>query len=169
MDVRRLVPRTDQVLADPRLRAAADQLGRDTVKQAVAGAQARVRSGEIAPGAVADTAVAALPTSLSTARPVLNATGVVLHTNLGRAPLSPAAVEAVVGSAGYADVEYDLSTGQRARRGRGTLAALQVAVPAAESVLAVNNGAAALVKPSIRKLLGCTFRMQPVSGPTAAA
>jgi len=145
VDPRRLVPRTDRVLADPRLQAASQRFGTATVKDVVVAAQARARRGEIAPDAVADAAVAALPTSLTTARPVLNATGVVLHTNLGRAPLSPAAVAAVVGSAGYADVEYDRETGQRARRGRGTLAALAQAVPAAESVLAVNNGAAALV------------------------
>jgi L-seryl-tRNA(Ser) seleniumtransferase len=76
---------------------------------------------------------------------VINATGVVLHTNLGRASLSSAALEAVLGSAAYADVEYDLQTGRRVRRGAGTLAALQQAVPVAESAMVVNNGAAALV------------------------
>ena len=133
------------MLEDPRLQAATDRLGRDLVKQVVVAAQARARAGEVAPDEVADAAVAALPPSASSARPVLNATGVVLHTNLGRAPLSPAAVEAVLASAAYADVEYDLQTGRRAPRGRGALAALADAVPAAESVLAVNNGAAALV------------------------
>jgi len=127
------------------LQVALDRLGRDTVKRVVVDAQARARAGEIGPDGVADAAVAALPRSLSTSRPVLNATGVVLHTNLGRAPLSPAAVEAVLDAAGYADVEFDLGTGRRARRGRGTLAALRDAVPAAESGLVVNNGAAALV------------------------
>jgi L-seryl-tRNA(Ser) seleniumtransferase len=145
VDPRRRVPRTDRVLEDPRLQAALERFGRDTVKRVVVEAQSRARTGEIEPEAVADAAVGALPTSLSTARPVVNATGVVLHTNLGRAPLSPAAVQAVVGAAGYADVEYDLGAGRRARRGRGALAALQEAVPAAGSVLAVNNGAAALV------------------------
>jgi L-seryl-tRNA(Ser) seleniumtransferase len=145
VDPRRLVPRTDRVLADPRLQDATARLGRDTVRHAVTAAQAAARAGDIAPEDVADQAVAALPRSLSTARPVLNATGVVLHTNLGRAPLPPAAVEAVVAAAAYADVEYDLATGRRAGRGRGALAALAAAVPAAESVLVVNNGAAALV------------------------
>jgi len=145
VDPRRLVPRTDRVLEDPRLQAAAQHLGRDTVKQAVVRAQSAARAGDVAPEAVADLALTSLPLSLGTARPVLNATGVVLHTNLGRAPLSPAAVEAVLGSTSYADVEFDLATGRRARRGRGALAALADAVPAAESVLVVNNGAAALV------------------------
>jgi L-seryl-tRNA(Ser) seleniumtransferase len=144
-DPRRLVPRTDRVLADPRLQAATQRLGAAVVKRAVTAAQAQARAGEIGPDTVADVAVAALPHSLSSTQPVINATGVVLHTNLGRASLSPAAVEAMVGSAAYADVEYDLATGQRSRRGRGALAALAEAVPAAESVLVVNNGAAALV------------------------
>ncbi len=76
---------------------------------------------------------------------MLNATGVVLHTNLGRARLSESAGQAVQRAAGYLDVEFDLATGRRARRGRGVLAALGQAVPAAEAVLVVNNGAAALL------------------------
>jgi L-seryl-tRNA(Ser) seleniumtransferase len=89
--------------------------------------------------------VGALPQRATSLRPVLNATGVVLHTNLGRAPLSPSALEAVRTAAGYVDVEYDVADGSRARRGRGALAALREAVPDAEDVLVVNNGAAALV------------------------
>jgi L-seryl-tRNA(Ser) seleniumtransferase len=76
---------------------------------------------------------------------VLNATGVVVHTNIGRAPLAPVAVQAVVDAAGYVDVELDLVTGARSRRGAGALAALLEAVPAAGDALVVNNGAAALV------------------------
>lgn len=144
-DPRRLVPRTDRVLADPRLRQAAERLGADLVKQTVLAAQARARSGEIEATTVADEAVARLPRSAAGGRPVLNATGVVLHTNLGRAALSEAATEAVVRAAGSTDVEYDLTTGRRARRGRGALAALAAATPAAEAVAVVNNGAAALV------------------------
>jgi L-seryl-tRNA(Ser) seleniumtransferase len=144
-DPRRLIPRTDAVLADPRLQAASARLGTDAVKRAATGAQHRARIGEIPPGEVVDAAVAALPNSLSSTRPVLNATGVVLHTNLGRASLSATALDALTDAAAYTDVEYDLTTGQRARRGRGTLAALADAVPAAESVMVVNNGAAALV------------------------
>ncbi len=144
-DVRRRVPRTDAVLADPRLLAAADRLGRPMVKAAIGAAQDLVRTGQIAPEHVADAAVAALPDRAGTLRPVINATGIVLHTNLGRAPLSAAAVAAVAAAAGYADLEYDVETGRRTRRGRGALAALAAAVPAAEDVLLVNNGAAAVV------------------------
>ncbi len=144
-DPRRRVPRTDALLADPALRDAQQRLGRAAVKSAVEQAQARARAGELAPEDVAAAALAALPARATTLRPVLNATGIVLHTNLGRAPLSPAAVEAVAAVAGYADVEFDLATGARARRGRGALQALADAVPDAGSVLVVNNGAAALV------------------------
>jgi L-seryl-tRNA(Ser) seleniumtransferase len=143
-DPRRWVPRTDAVLADPRLRAAASALGPATVKDAVVRAQHRVRRGEIGPAEVADAAVAALPDRAASLRPVINATGVVVHTNLGRAPLSAAAVEAIVAAAGHTDVEIDLATGARARRGRGALAALAAAVPAAAAVHVVNNGAAAI-------------------------
>ena len=144
-DRRRQVPRTDAVLADPRLRTAGTRLGRDVVKAAVLAAQAQVRAGHLRPEAVAEAALGLLPPRATTLRPVLNATGVVLHTNLGRAPLSPAAVEAMAVAAGYVDVEFDVETGVRARRGRGTLAALLAACPAAEAALVVNNGAAALV------------------------
>jgi L-seryl-tRNA(Ser) seleniumtransferase len=145
MDQRRRVPRTDTVLADPRLAGPTARLGAAAVKAAVAAAQERVRRDELAPQQVIDAALAALPRWASTLRPVLNATGVVLHTNLGRAPLSEAAVDAVVAAAGYLDVEFDVRTGERAQRGRGCLAALRAAVGNAEDVLIVNNGAAALV------------------------
>jgi L-seryl-tRNA(Ser) seleniumtransferase len=144
-DPRRRVPRTDAVLNEPALAAAAVVLGRPRVKAAVVEAQERARRGEIAPEDVATAAAAALPSRASSLRPALNATGVVLHTNLGRAALSPAAVDAVVAAAGPTDVELDLATGRRARRGRGALAALTAAVPDAEAVHVVNNGAAALV------------------------
>ena len=143
-DPRRAVPRTDAVLADARIAAAADRVGRAQVKRAVVASLQRVRSGEVAPHDAVDDALRTLRPAGSM-RPVLNATGVVLHTNLGRAPLSDAARAAVHRAAGYTDVEYDVHTGGRARRGRGALEALRRAVPDAGDVLAVNNGAAALV------------------------
>jgi len=145
VDARRLVPRTDAVLADPRLAAAAVRLGRAQVKAAVTRAQQQARAGHISPDAVADTAVAALPVRSASLHPVINATGVLLHTNLGRAPLSEAAIQAVAAAAGWTDLEFDLDSGTRGRRGRGALAALAAAVPAAEAVHVVNNNAAALV------------------------
>ncbi|MGI5520795.1 L-seryl-tRNA(Sec) selenium transferase [Micromonospora sp. CA-259024] len=143
VDPRRRVPRTDTLLADPLLAAATATFGRDQVKAVIVRAQERARRGEIGPDEVRDAAIAALPAPGP--RAVLNATGVVLHTNLGRAPLSPAAVAAVVAAAGHTDVELDLTTGRRARRGRAALDALAAAVPEAGAVHVVNNGAAALV------------------------
>jgi L-seryl-tRNA(Ser) seleniumtransferase len=132
------------LLADPRLREAAERLGPVLVKQAVVAAQEQCRSGALPPEAVADAAVAALPAGASALRRVLNATGVVVHTNLGRAPLSDAAVAALQVAAGATDVELDLDTGRRGRRGRSAMAALAAAVPDAGGVHVVNNGAAAL-------------------------
>jgi L-seryl-tRNA(Ser) seleniumtransferase len=145
VDVRRMIPRTDAVLADPRLAGAQQRLGKPIVLAAVRQAQDQARAGDIEPGTVADTAVAALPAGAASLTPVINATGVLLHTNLGRAPLSAAAREAVQAAAGCTDLEFDLAAGARARRGRGMLRALAAAVPAAEAVHVVNNNAAALV------------------------
>ncbi|MGP4110792.1 L-seryl-tRNA(Sec) selenium transferase [Streptomyces sp. 4N509B] len=144
-DGRRRVPRTDSVLADPRLRAATDRLGRRLVRDAVSAALRQVRQGAIAPEEAADVAVASLPHTAASLLPVLNATGVVVHTNLGRAPLSSAAREALHAAAGATDVEFDLATGLRGRRGEAVLAALAEAVPAAQAVHVTNNNAAALV------------------------
>jgi L-seryl-tRNA(Ser) seleniumtransferase len=145
VDVRRMIPRTDAVLADPRLAGAEQRLGRPLVLAAVHRAQDRARAGEIEPATVADAAVAGLPPGAASLTPVINATGVLLHTNLGRAPLSAAAREAVQAAAGCTDIEFDLESGSRGRRARGLLSALAEAVPAAEAVHVVNNNAAALV------------------------
>jgi len=144
-DPRRRVPRTDVVLAEPRLARASAQLGGRLVKAAVAAAQQRVRDGELAAEDVVDAALAALPPHGCSLRPVLNATGVLVHTNLGRAPLSGAAADALVAAAGCTDLEYDLAGGRRAERGRGALSALAAAVPAAGAVHVVNNNAAAIL------------------------
>jgi L-seryl-tRNA(Ser) seleniumtransferase len=145
VDTRRRIPRTDTLLAQPPFAEAAGRLGAATVKQAITAAQDRARRGEIAPEDVPDLAAGLLPASATTLRAVINATGVLLHTNLGRAPLSAAARAALATSAGCTDVEYDLATGQRARRGRGALDALRAACPQAGDVHVVNNNAAALV------------------------
>ena len=132
------------MLADPVVAAAAERLGRARTKAVVTTVLDACRRGELAPEHVVDAVRRALPAGASSLRPVLNATGVVVHTNLGRAPLSAAAVEALVGAAGTTDVELDLATGGRGRRGAGALAALAAAVPEAGGVHVVNNGAAAL-------------------------
>jgi L-seryl-tRNA(Ser) seleniumtransferase len=143
-DSRRQVPRTDTLLADPQLAAAGERLGRALVKAAVQRVQQRIRDGEVSPADAVPTVLADLPTTASSLRPVLNATGVLVHTNLGRAPLSAAAVEALVAASGTTDVELDLGTGRRGPRGQAAIAALLAAVPAAEAAIVVNNCAAAL-------------------------
>ena len=78
-------------------------------------------------------------------RPVLNATGVVLHTNLGRAPLAEAAIQAMLAIAGgYSNLELDLSTGIRGTRSDHCRALLR-SVTGAEDALVVNNAAGALI------------------------
>jgi L-seryl-tRNA(Ser) seleniumtransferase len=143
-DPRRRTPRTDAVLADPQVAAAVDRLGRPLVRRAVAQALEACRRGDVEPDGVVALAVEGLPETASSLRSVVNATGVVVHTNLGRAPLSQAAVEAVRVAAGATDVELDLATGRRGPRGVGALAALAAAVPDAGGAHVVNNGAAAL-------------------------
>ncbi|MEL7625922.1 MAG: L-seryl-tRNA(Sec) selenium transferase [Anaerolineaceae bacterium] len=83
--------------------------------------------------------------SIPTLRPVINATGVVLHTNLGRAPLCQAAIEeiAYVGS-GYSTLEYDLEKGQRGKRDVHA-ADLLTRLTGAEAALVVNNNAGAVM------------------------
>ncbi|MCE7002555.1 L-seryl-tRNA(Sec) selenium transferase [Kibdelosporangium philippinense] len=144
-DRRRDIPGTDTVLADPRLAKAIDLLGKPLVKKSVLAAQTKARSGEIEPEHVIDEAITGLPWGATSLQPVINATGVLVHTNLGRAPLSQTARDALVLAAGTTDVEFDLRTGQRAKRGRGALQALHEAVPNAGGVHVVNNNAAALL------------------------
>ena len=91
-DPRRGIPRTDHLLAHPDVAAAAQVLSEHVVRGIVRGAQERARRGEIAAEAVLEEIRSALGgRPAGSLRPVLNATGVIVHTNLGRAPLSPAA------------------------------------------------------------------------------
>jgi L-seryl-tRNA(Ser) seleniumtransferase len=141
-----LIPRTDQLLALPAVQRERARLGEHAVRSAVRDSQDAARRGELRPDQVPAAVLKALEArATATLRPVLNATGVVVHTNLGRAPLAAGAVEALVAASGYVDVELDLRTGTRSRRGVATREAVLTACPAAQDALVVNNGAAALV------------------------
>ena len=83
--------------------------------------------------------------SRASLRPVINATGIILHTNLGRAPLAQAALDAIVStSRGFSNLEYDLELGRRGSRHSHCVALLRP-LTGAEDAMVVNNGAAALV------------------------
>lgn len=144
-DPRRLIPGTDTLLSHQRVQQARSTLSRQVIEKLIHQAQDRARSGELAPDQVESEVLVRLDAfRRSSMRPVINATGVVIHTNLGRAPLSAAARDAVADACGYVDVEMDLQTGRRSRRGAAARSALLTACPPAEDALIVNNGAAAL-------------------------
>ncbi|GAB2505836.1 L-seryl-tRNA(Sec) selenium transferase [Corynebacterium atrinae] len=131
----------------PAVEAAREVLSEQVIRSHLQSVQESARAGEIAPEAVADTLAQKLSQAPATSlTPVINATGVIIHTNIGRAPLSDAATAALTKAAGYVDVEMDLATGLRSReRGAGATRALLAACPGAEDALVVNNGAAALL------------------------
>jgi L-seryl-tRNA(Ser) seleniumtransferase len=150
-DPRRLLPNMDLLLGHPELVERAASLGRGVVlgvaRQALEVSRVAVAGGGPVPGV--DELAARVAGELDElwagrTRAVVNATGVVLHTNLGRAPLSAEARAAVAEAAGYATVEYDLAAGTRGRRGAAAEALLREAT-GAEAALVVNNAAGALL------------------------
>lgn len=151
-DPRRALPSVETLLQHDALRGARESLARTLVVAAVRttleSARDAVRRGGAAPAAAAmaeAAATLALADSRPTLRRVLNATGVVLHTNLGRAPLAEAARRAVADvAAGYCSLEYDLSAGKRGERGTGVERWL-MRLTGAEAACVVNNGAAAIL------------------------
>src|SRR5690606_16402172 len=146
-DRRRELPAVERLLGEPSLTALLARVGRPAVLAAARTVLARARASGSPPAdgwpAAVDREVAA---SVRPALPaVLNATGVVIHTNLGRAPLAGEAVAAMVEAArGYAALEYDLEGASRGERGAG-VRRLLAELAGAEDALVVNNAAGALV------------------------
>jgi L-seryl-tRNA(Ser) seleniumtransferase len=154
----RHIPAVDELLASSRIQSLLEACPRwavlEAVRQVLADRRQRVRHERItreaaeallAPEAIVEAVVAlASEKARPSFIPVINATGVVLHTNLGRAPLAPAAVEAIRAiAAGYANLEFDLATGTRGSR-QVHVEALLCALTGAEAAFVVNNNAAAV-------------------------
>ena len=148
-DPRRALPSVNTLLESDTVRPLLASAPRELVVNAVRDAVAAARDAVDAPRdagewgtAIRDALAMRQRRSL---RPVINATGVILHTNLGRAPLAAAAVEAIRDVAGgYSNLEYDLDRGTRGSRYTHCVGLLRE-LTGAEDALVVNNGAAALV------------------------
>jgi L-seryl-tRNA(Ser) seleniumtransferase len=149
VDPRRALPSVNALLELPKMRQLLEHAPRAAVINAIRAALDDARAGANAP-ADDDAWIADIEFQLKrivrpSLRPVINATGVVLHTNLGRAPLADAAIDAMtVIAGGYSNLEYDLDAGTRGSR-YAHCAALLRELTGAEDALVVNNGAAALV------------------------
>lgn len=150
----RQLPGVDELLQRPGLQDIFDRLGpewsRAMVREVLAGLRRRIDENDSTVATdltqidpcVRARAAAALEPSL---QPVINASGVILHTNLGRAPLSAAVAAHVAELArGYSNLEYDLATGRRGKRDVHA-EALACALTGAERTIVVNNNAAAVL------------------------
>jgi L-seryl-tRNA(Ser) seleniumtransferase len=151
IDLRQL-PQVDKLLNHPRILLLIEQYGRSQVLAVIQEELAAVRAnpqqyhledlGENLILRISEMVAAQASASLMR---VINASGVILHTNLGRAPLSSSAIEAVQqAAAGYTNLEYDLASG---RRGSRSVHArdLLCRITGAEDALVVNNNAAAVL------------------------
>ncbi|MHB0964168.1 MAG: L-seryl-tRNA(Sec) selenium transferase [Gemmatimonadaceae bacterium] len=149
-DARRALPAVHVLLEQDGVRALAERVPRSVVAEAVraelAAARAAPAHAPTSDAAWAAAIAARLAASeRATLQPVLNATGVVLHTNLGRAPLAAAAIDAIAEVArGFASLEYDLVAGARGSR-HVHCAGLLRELTGADDAMIVNNCAAALV------------------------
>ncbi len=143
----RQIPGVDALLASSELSRVPPVLARVAVRQVLAETRLAIKSGTLS--ALPDLPAACLARVRALQdqklRGVINATGIVLHTNLGRAPLAPEAVAAVTDvAAGYSNAELDLETGKRGGRLRGIREPLKLLL-GCEDAIAVNNNAAAVV------------------------
>jgi L-seryl-tRNA(Ser) seleniumtransferase len=148
----RQIPAVDELLSRASIRAAEGTLGRrallEATRQVLRGVRARIASGVLAEVSLAELDREILAAAESSAKyslqPVINATGVILHTNLGRAPLPRQAIERMAEVAGrYSNLEYDLDRGERGKRDAHT-DRLFSELLGVERALIVNNNAAAV-------------------------
>jgi L-seryl-tRNA(Ser) seleniumtransferase len=147
MTTLREIPAVHELLARPAIAALCAEASVEYVtarlREVLAEVREELRDGPVI-GLLEERVVAAVRDSLAPSlRPVINATGVVLHTNLGRAPMSAAAARAVAeAAASYTNLEYDLASGKRGKRDAHAATLLQrlLGVPA----VVVNNNAAAV-------------------------
>jgi L-seryl-tRNA(Ser) seleniumtransferase len=156
-DLLRQIPSVDELLAQPRLTALASRVDRalllDVTRAVLADLRARI-AGDLVTQVVAALATGNIEATIAdwverilahSLFPVINATGVILHTNLGRAPLPSAVVEAIRQTATqYSNLEYDLEAGARGKRDVHTAELLE-RLTGAESAIVVNNCAAAVL------------------------
>jgi L-seryl-tRNA(Ser) seleniumtransferase len=158
----REIPSVDEMLGRPRLRALSEKAGRSSVTEAIRNVLAEVRAkllNESAAGTATSSSAAGHATVENleeqvankvenllapSLRRLINATGVILHTNLGRAPLPAATIAALQQTTtGYSNLEYDVEKGERGKRDVHTAAAL-AQLAGAEAAIVVNNNAAAV-------------------------
>jgi L-seryl-tRNA(Ser) seleniumtransferase len=155
-DLLRQIPSVDELLSQPRLAALVQRIDRELLVEIARAALAEVRARITDEGTaavvvsdssalearIASTVERVLASSL---QPVINATGVILHTNLGRAPLSAAAAEEIQrGATSYSNLEYDLEAGARGKRDVHVGQLLE-RLTGAEAAIVVNNCAAAVL------------------------
>jgi L-seryl-tRNA(Ser) seleniumtransferase len=148
----RSLPAVDHVLRHPQLSSVTAMFPRQQivawVRLGVDGCRAAILAGEELDADAATTFVVARTLHLSQIedgrrqQPVINATGILLHTNLGRAPLAARAVQRMQESSGYANVEMNLQTGKRNKRGERVCELLRQLTDAEDAAI-VNNCAAA--------------------------
>jgi L-seryl-tRNA(Ser) seleniumtransferase len=154
-DLLRQIPSVDELLAQPRLVALAERVDRELLVEVTRTVLADLRgriSGEGAARVALDSSsleecIASLVERIlaSSLEAVINATGVILHTNLGRAPLSGAAAEEIrLSATSYSNLEYDLEAGARGKRDVH-VAQLLERLTGAEAAVVVNNCAAAVL------------------------
>lgn len=145
-DLLRRLPKVDALLQEPRLAGFPRGVAVAAARRVLARLRASLQGGltDLPDDLVARVETEAALLRRGRIRPVLNATGVVVHTNLGRSPWPDSAREGALQAMGYCNVEVDLATGKRGGRMDG-LRSLVQALTGAEDALVVNNCAAAVL------------------------